>query len=110
MMYTFQYKNKNKITYQKRSHPKRFLLWIFLGVEIVLQVFFTVSRITSGSRIKELEKKINTFGERNSFLENELLKSSSLLKLEESAETLGFIKPKDRLYVRADESFTASLK
>lgn len=110
MRYAFRFKDRVKTNYQKKLSTKRLLLWTFLGVEVVLHVFFAISRVTSGSRIKELENEINVLSEKESLLESEFVKSSSLLRLEENAKNLGFVKPKDRLYVGVGDSFTAILK
>lgn len=85
----FMIKKKGRLT----------LFWIVIGLFLATTVFLTIDNTTKGARLAELGKEEIKLLEQNRKLSNDLVKASSLISLEEKAESLGFKKPEKIIYV-----------
>jgi len=87
---------------------KKFILWATTTSFLVLQVFFTIQTATSGAALASLEKERIELERENSYLSEEIVRSSSLTQSKEKAESLGYLQPEKILYVKGDD-FLAKL-
>jgi len=92
-------KTRKKNIKKMFSNKKGYLYWFLLGLFISLTILFTVQTAASGAQIAEIERTKNSLIIENKLLESEVIGLSSLKKIEDNAEELGFIKPLKILYV-----------
>lgn len=91
--------NNNK----NRSFGKS-LLWIFLSLLVVANVFLSIDSATSGAEISYLEEQERRLADENNYNSEQLFKSVSLKQVEQQAVGLGFDKPASVVYLNGEES------
>lgn len=84
----------------KRSGFAWSLVFLLLGIH----VFFAVSSSSTGVKMARLEEEIDKLESENENLTKELLGSTSLSKLNQNAEELGFRKIEDTLYLQTGQA------
>jgi len=102
---------KNKSKNKKRIIPEfksKNIIWLFVAAFVSLQVFYTIQTATVGAQLANLELEEKELLKSNQDLSSNLVRSSSLSELEQTADELGFNKPLKTFYVSTDE-FVAQL-
>ena len=85
---------------------KKYKELIFTGLLIILviaNVFFTVSVSASGAELTNIEKTQSILLSKNQELTDKITNESSLSTIGEKADSLGFSKPENIVYVTAVE-------
>ena len=81
--------------------------YVLIGVCVVLavsSVFMTVETATSGVEVSNLQKEEAMLSNQKRLLEDNLVKTMSITKLETESGELGFVKPGNLVYVTPAES------
>lgn len=92
---------RKKETSKKKKLTK---LIIPLGIAfIVVTVYLTIQTATAGAKIANLEQKQEELAKENRELSDKLIRTSSLTKISEKADELGFVKPSDIIYLTPAE-------
>ena len=84
---------------QINRNKKLYISWFVFGLIFLLTILFTIQTATSGAEFAEIEGVKNKLITENKLLEGEVVKASSLKKLEENAQELGFLKPLNIIYI-----------
>lgn len=79
------------------------VLWLLTGLCVCASVVLAIEVSGYGAEINSLEKKEEVLANRTRELSEELVARSSLAKLEKQALELGFVKPKDFVYLQTEE-------
>ncbi len=95
-------KYKKKTAFSKK---KMTFLWMAIGLFIVVSIFFTIQTATSGAELSQLEHHQGQLSKENQELKSEIIRSSSLTDIGDSAEELGFIKPQKVFYISEEVTF-----
>ena len=93
--------NRNKAVTKKRKITK-LIIPLFVAF-IIATVLLTIQTATSGAKIANLETKQEELAKENRELNDRLVRMSSLTKISEEADELGFVKPSDILYLTPAE-------
>lgn len=98
--------------YQKRTkkvRPIRFekknAIWLLVFMLFSLQVFFAVQTSSAGADISNIEEEVGRLQKENEELSIKLISSTSLTKLSQESEKLGFKKYENTLYLQKIDSF-----
>lgn len=96
-----------KIKYQVKQGRGKFSLVFFVGFLIFLgtTVFFAIEAAASGAQLSSLGKKELELTRLNSELSEKILEKSSLTKIEEKADELGFVKSAEIFYIPVQKTF-----
>lgn len=95
---------------KKGVSNKKHLVWLFVSFFIAIQVFFTIYASTKHSQVVVLEQEKEKLSKENYKIQEELARASSLTKIEEKAQELGFKKAEDTLYVKVDDVFVGTIR
>lgn len=111
---------KSKLNKRKRSKVRNINItgrlnlkvfsWIVVFVLLVSNVFYVIQTSTGGANYANLEYIIESENKKKNELEEKLVNTSSLIKLNERSEELGFYKTENTLYIDADEVYATKLK
>lgn len=82
---------------------KELIFTVTLIVLVIANVFFTVSVSASGAELTSIEKTQTELLSRNQELTDKITSESSLSVVGEKADSLGFAKPDNIVYVTAVE-------
>jgi cell division protein FtsL len=82
---------------------KELIFTVTLIVLVIANVFFTVSVSASGAELTNIEKIQTTLASKNQELTDKITSESSLSNIGEKADSLGFTKPENIVYVQAVE-------
>ena len=82
---------------------KELIFTVTLIVLVIANVFFTVSVSASGAELTSIEKIQSTLSSKNQELTDKITSESSLSTIGEKADSLGFIKPENIVYVTGVE-------
>ena len=93
--------NRKKVNTKKKKITK-LIIPIFVAF-IIATVLLTIQTATSGAKIANLEKKQEELAKENRELNDRLIRKSSLTKISEEADELGFVKPSDIIYLTPAE-------
>ncbi len=103
---------KNKIRRDKKIHKfsfsflkRRNIVWIGVFVFLALYVFLAVQTSSVGVRISLYEEEIQNLEKQNQEPSTKLSGSTSLTKLSQFSDEMGFKKIDDTLYIQTGESF-----
>jgi hypothetical protein len=96
-------KNKNHINIIKIN--KNNLVWILVFILFSLHVFFAVQSSSTGVDISYIEDEISELEKENEEISIKLVKSTSLTKLSQASEEMGFTKIENTLYLQQIDSF-----
>jgi cell division protein FtsL len=96
------FKNKPK-TYNLPLKRSGFL-WILVFVLLGVHVLFAVDNSSTGVKIALLEEEIHKLEEENENLSKDLLNTTSLTKLNENAESLGYLKIEKAIYLQTGQA------
>jgi len=99
--------NRRRTQVKKKADFKitsRLLATVTLGVFIMLYLFMTLQMVSSGTKLASLEKKEGELTKRNKELTLQLVEASSLTKLNQKAEDLGFVKPNSTVYLTQEDT------
>ncbi|OGM28814.1 hypothetical protein A2962_05020 [Candidatus Woesebacteria bacterium RIFCSPLOWO2_01_FULL_39_61] len=90
---------------EKRINPlkKSGFVWISIVIFVLSQIYFTIHTSELGSKLSTLEKNTLEISEKNQKLKDELIGATSLFKLEERAESLGYFPNQKTVYISSDE-------
>ena len=95
---------------QKRIRLGARSLLFLLGLFLFMQVLFSVQQGTFGAEFSDLEAQSNELLDENRKLGDDLVRSTSLLSLNEKVEALGYSKSSATLYIKIGESFAQVLR
>lgn len=79
------------------------VVWFFIGVFVIFNIFFTIQISTSGAELSDFQREKDRLLQENQDLERQIIRLSSLRNLEKDAESLGFIKPQKVIYITEDQ-------
>ena len=82
---------------------KELIFTSLLIVLVIANVFFTVSVSASGAELTDIEKIQSNLASKNQELTDKIMNESSLSTIGEKADSLGFSKPENIVYVTAVE-------
>ncbi|MEK7061307.1 MAG: hypothetical protein AAB954_01450 [Patescibacteria group bacterium] len=82
---------------------KELIFTCLLIVLVIANVFFTVSVSASGAELTNIEKTQSTLLSNNQELTDKIANESSLSIIGEKAESFGFSKPENIVYVQVPE-------
>ncbi len=82
---------------------KELIFTTILIVLVIANVFFTVSVSASGAELTNIEKTQNILLSKNQELIDKITNESSLSTIREKADSLGFSKPENIVYMTAVE-------
>ena len=82
---------------------KELIFTVALIVLVIANVFFTVSVSASGAELTSIEKTQSTLLSKNQEFMDKITNESSLSTIGEKADSLGFSKPENIVYVTAIE-------
>ena len=94
--------NKNK---RNRGKGATTIIAVCLFLFLATTVFFAIEAAASGAELSDLENKEYILSRKNSELKEQILMRSSLTKVEDRAEELGFGKPSQVFYVPTQKTF-----
>ena len=80
-------------------NKKIYIPWFVFGLVFLLTILFTIQTATSGAEFAEVESVKSNLITENKLLEGDVIKLSSLKKLEENAQELGYLKPLHIIYI-----------
>ncbi len=80
------------------------LLWLFLSIFVVANVYLSIDSAANGAEISYLEGQERRINDEKNFLSEQLLKTASLKQAEQRANELGFAKPASIVYLNGEES------
>jgi hypothetical protein len=91
---------------QPKKHfvTKRRVAWFFAFVLVSTQIFFAIQISTMGGELAHLEHEQISIAKENQQMQLELVQKSSLSKVIESSETLGYQEPKHIVFVESDNT------
>lgn len=78
-------------------------VWISIIIFVLSQIYFTIHTSELGSKLSSLEKNTLEISGENQKLKDELINATSLFKLEERAEGLGYFPNQKTVYIGSDE-------
>ncbi len=93
--------NRKKVVTKKKKITK-LIIPLFVAF-IIATVLLTIQTATSGAKIANLENKQEELAKENRELNDRLIRMSSLTKISEEADELGFVKPSDIIYLTTAE-------
>lgn len=82
---------------------KKIGLWLILGLVVVFNVLFTIQTAASATDLTQIEQDQAELTKANDELKLELVEQSSLSKLGEKAQELGYDKPQAVVYAKLGE-------
>lgn len=82
---------------------KELIITVTLIVLVIANVFFTVSVSASGAELTSIEKTQSELLSKNQELTDKITSESSLSVIGEKADSLGFLKPENIVYVTGVE-------
>jgi len=82
---------------------KELIFTVVLIVLVIANVFFTVSVSASGAELTSIEENQSTLLSKNQELTDKITNESSLSTIGEKADSLGFSKPENIVYMTAVE-------
>jgi len=82
---------------------KELIFTTILIVLVIANVFFTVSVSASGAELTNIEKTQSALSSKNQELTDKITNESSLSTIGEKADSLGFSKPENIVYVTTIE-------
>lgn len=82
---------------------KELIFTVTLIVLVIANVFITVSVSASGAELSSIEKNQNELLSRNQELTDKITSESSLSVVGQKADSLGFLKPENIVYVTGIE-------
>jgi len=82
---------------------KGIFVWGLLFVFCAIQVYFTIYVSALGADLQTLEKKEAQVSEENKILRSQLIESTSLAKVSEKSEDMGFAKSKETVFLSGDD-------
>ena len=82
---------------------KELIFTVTLIVLVIANVFFTVSVSASGAELTSIEKTQSALSSKNQELTDKISNESSLSTIGGKADSLGFSKPENIVYVQAVE-------
>lgn len=96
-----------KVKYQTKQGKSKFSSVLFVGFLIFLAttVFFAIEAAASGAQLSSLEKEELELTRINSELSEKILEKSSLTKIEEKADEMGFVKSEEIFYIPNQKTF-----
>lgn len=97
----------NKRTKKRKyifNHKKPVFTWLILGVFVITTVFFMIQGAAHGATLANVEQQEAELTQSNQGLSRQLVEATSLSKIEQSAEELGFLKLLNTLYIQKDET------
>ena len=86
---------------------KSFLLWSLALAFLIFNVYFSLQTVAYGSQLSALEQDEERISKENKILSNKLVGDTSLTKISERSEELGFEQPSQTLYLSKNDSVTA---
>jgi capsule polysaccharide export protein KpsE/RkpR len=99
-------KNRNYKTIKNFSvFRKRNLVWFIVFILLSLNVFFAIQTSSMGVSISLYEDEINKLENAKEELSIKLIDSTSLTKLSQVSEELGFMRIENMLYLQQGDSF-----
>lgn len=99
----------NKTEVKHNSRKLRYMVFVCLIICLGLNVILSVDISSSGLVMAELEKNITEAKQTEKELRYKLISNSSLLKMEEYAQSRGFVKPIEVVYVKDEFNGLAKL-
>lgn len=88
----------------KSSIPKTpIIVGILISTVVVMTVYLAIEASSKGSILADLEKQKSQLIQENNKLSSELISSSSLTALQDTAESLGYNKPEKIIYTGLPE-------
>jgi cell division protein FtsL len=75
-----------------------------LGLFVVFYLFLTLQTVSSGTKLDSLEKTEQDLAKQNKDLTLQLVEASSLTKLSQKAQDLGFGKPQLTVYLTQEDA------
>lgn len=93
-------KNNNK---KERKGGITTVLVVVGIITVLSSIFMTIKVATSGAKLTMLEKEEKSLIKENETYKRQLVNSSSLSKLENASEDLGYVKPDNIIYIQKDE-------
>lgn len=96
---------KKKLNISFTFFKRRSLVWFLAFVLLALHVFFAVQTSAMGARIAFYEEEIQNIEKENDDLSRNLINSTSLTKLSQVSDELGYQKSGNMLYIHSEESF-----
>ncbi len=106
---SFNQKNINQ-NRNKKLVAKKVAFVILLAFFVLLELFSAVRSVSLASDYAIYEKRIKEINEENFKLKDKIAKKSSLTLFEEKSKEMGFVKPKEKIYVKADDVFALLTK
>ncbi|MHA2055249.1 MAG: hypothetical protein ACW99F_16845 [Candidatus Hodarchaeales archaeon] len=97
--------NKEKYICKKKS--KNIIIWFLLFAFVSSTVYLIARNVSSGGTLAQLEEEEAVLLNRRDALSHKLFEKSSLIKLQDEAEELGYTKPQDTVYIRSDDTVAA---
>lgn len=101
-------RKKIKIQEEKRNYTKIYFIVIIFTI-ILTNVVFAVSGVGMGDNLVDIENKEAVLSEDIGNLKEEVVNTTSLTKMEERTQELGFEKPASIVYLKREDS-VASLR
>jgi hypothetical protein len=92
-----KYKRKNN-----KQSKRAILVWIFVILFFFGTVFTTIQTVTMGATLASLEEESEKIIEENEKLTQNLYQSTSLTKINNKAEELGYSKPANIFYINSE--------
>ena len=83
---------------------KKRMIWVFLAVLLVSQVFISLQISSSGTQLAAFEKEAEDLFFENRKLQDLLITSTSLSGVREKAEQLEFSKPANIIYISPEDT------
>lgn len=89
----------------KKSRNYKVLVWMSVGLLILLQIYFAVQTATRGAELANLEIQQSKLAKANQGLAEQLVESSSLTKIQNQADSLGYVPSQKRIFIGGKDFF-----
>jgi hypothetical protein len=103
---------RRKLLNQKKKHfstkkTKSFAVYCLLIVFVSTSIYLIARNVTSGGILVELEEEEAMLTKKKDTLSHQLFEKTSLIKIQNKTEELGYTKPQDTMYIRSDDTVAA---
>ena len=102
-------KRKNIKAPRKFSFNKKKVTFLIAGIFMTAQIYFMIDIVSSGAKLSVLEEQEKELASSIQSLNSEFISNSSLRKLDEKAEELGFIKTSETVYLNTTVDVAAKI-
>jgi len=105
-------RKRRKLLNQKEKHlfrkkTKSLAVYCLLIIFVSTTIYLIARNVSSGGTLAQLEEEEVMLTKKKDMLSHQLFEKSSLIKIQNKTEELGYTKPQDTMYIRSDDTVAA---